>query len=133
MTEDADVTTPLARAEAKAIADLTLEDQYVILLDARGDAMTLAAGGSVTAARELAGIERDLLNVEARIREKHRGPRPVDVHEGPVTQTLLGQIHLDCTTLVESDDREARREALARVLPFVQRGQDLAFLLGYQA
>jgi hypothetical protein len=122
-----------AEALAKPIQDMTLEDQYAILIDSRRDAQRLAAGGSVTAARECVSIDRDLAKVEAALREKHCGPRPVDTVTEPLdTATLMAAVHPDCIILVESDDRQSRVEALARLLPYVQRGKDLAFLLGFE-
>lgn len=115
------------------VRDTPLEEQYAICLDAARDAERLAAAGSVTAARELVGIRASLADLEARLAVEHRGPAPVTAAIEPPSTATLNAMHADCVALVESDDREARRDALARLLPYVARGEDLAFLLGFMA
>lgn len=43
----------------------------------------------------------------------------------------LDRMHEDCLTLINSPDPDTRTEALGRLLPYVARGNDLAFLLGF--
>lgn len=112
--------------------DMTLEEQYAEVLAAYRDAERLAAAGSETAAYEVRTIGAQLHDLEARLKEQLRGPAPVVAANGPPTTAQLGVLHAACVTLVDSDDRALRRDALRAILPYVARGEDLAFLLGYQ-
>lgn len=110
-----------------------LAEDYGIILEAIRDAEALAAAGSVTATAELPGLYSARDEQERRSAEAVRGPSPVvTVTETPDTRTVM-LIHQDLLVLLDGSDFDARRGALGRVLPYMARGDDLAFLLGYQA
>lgn len=108
---------------------MTLEQQYAEVLRYLHDAEVLAEAGSQTAAREVGWANVQLRALEERLKVEHRGPAPI---ETPPPTPALKDLHEACVTLIESDTRTERRDALGALLPHVSRGQDLAFLLGYQ-
>jgi hypothetical protein len=111
---------------------MSLEEQYAEVLAALRGAKDLAAQGSETAAHEVAWIGPQLRELEERLAAQHRGPAPITPAAGPPDTGRLMVLHAACVALVESDDRDRRRDALRDLLAYVSRGEDLAFLLGYQ-
>lgn len=66
------------------------------------------------------------------------GPWPCNGgHPEPLTEVppwpdgvILEAMHQDCLVLLNSDDPDERLDSLGRLIPYVARGGDLAYLLG---